>query len=38
MDSYHREYEFSLSSILSFVWLGIVVGYVSGIVLAYFAF
>ncbi len=38
MDSYHREYEFSLSSILSFVWRGIVVGCVSGIVLAYFAF
>lgn len=36
MDSYHREYEFSLSSILSFVWRGIVVGCVSGIVVSLF--
>ena len=36
MDSYYREYEFSLSSILSFVWRGIVVGCVSGIVVSLF--
>lgn len=36
MDSYHREYEFSLSSILSFVWREIVVGCVSGIVVSLF--
>lgn len=36
MDSYHREYEFSLSSILSFVWRGIVVGCVSGIAVSLF--
>lgn len=36
MNSYHREYKFSLSSILSFVWRGVVVGSVSGIVVSVF--
>lgn len=36
MDSYHREYEFSLSSILSFVWRGVIVGCASGIVVSLF--
>lgn len=36
MKNYHQEYRFSLSSILSFVWRGIVVGCVSGIVVSVF--
>lgn len=36
MESYRREYEFSLSSILSFVWRGIVVGCAAGIVVSLF--
>ena len=36
MDNYHREYDFSLLSILSFVWRGIVVGCISGTVVSLF--
>ena len=36
MESYRREYEFSLSSILSFVWRGVIVGCVSGSVVSLF--
>ena len=36
MESYRREYEFSLSSILSFVWRGVIVGCVSGSMVSLF--
>lgn len=36
MENHHREFRFSASSIMSFVWRGIVVGIVSGIVVSLF--
>ncbi|MBF0818484.1 ClC family H(+)/Cl(-) exchange transporter [Streptococcus acidominimus] len=36
MENHHREFRFSASSIMSFVWRGIVVGIVSGVVVSLF--
>lgn len=36
MDRYHKEYQFSLSSILSFVWRGLLVGCVAGTIASVF--
>lgn len=36
MENHHREFRFSVSSIMSFVWRGIVVGIVSGVVVSLF--